>query len=289
MSRPLFDSMMDVCRDSNDMGLITMNAKQIAWMGPYQICDFAENVKLADTPEIMKRLEDGMVRSKDLVHIYEFMFLMVDCEINNFDLKRFEEIIRNSKNPKLMCYCLGFVPGIDSDQMLNALYETGNAKYIERLADEEYEIDIDSLPNYHQQLERANSNDYFPECLKQFENDDIGQLTRLVIATKDPYLINEMADYVEYLTEYKGVEGLDISALQSAQFKHADPLHLYEFAASVASSNKLGFQTAVIEHGRAKYMYYMYEYVAGVDKGELREAIKITGDSKYIEKVTMSL
>ena len=289
MSRDLFELMLANCQGSNDMELVTMNTKQVASMGPYQICDFAENVKLADTPENMKTLEQGMIRYNDLVHIYEFMFLMVDSGIENFDLKGFEEIIRNSKNPKLMCYCLGFIPGIDFNQMLNALYETKNAKYIERLADEEYEIDVDLLPNYHQKLEEAKAYNYYPECLNQFGTHDIGQLTNQVIETKNPYLINELADYMEYLCDYKGVTGLDISPLQTAQFTYADPLHLYEFAASVKESNKQGFQTAVIESGMPKYMYYMYEYVPGVDKGELKEAIKRTGSTKYIEKVSRTL
>lgn len=263
-----------------------MRIEEVLKLGnAYEICDFAESNETACTPENMKKLEDAIIKIGDIVHIYEFMFLMVDSGIKEFNLKRFEEIIRNSKNAKLMCYCVGFVPGIDTEAMLNALYETKNVKYIERLSDEEYGLDINSLPGYHQKLEEAKLYDYFPECLNQFGTTDINELREKAIESKDPYLINEVADYLEYLEEYKGFKGIDIAPLQEAQLEYADPLNLYEFAASVKGSDKQAFQNQVVKSGMAKYMYYMYEYVEGVNKKELAEAIKVAGNEKYIEKI----
>lgn len=289
MNKEKFAELLKSCQDCEDIETVNKAVQEIAYtVNPYYICDFAENVKLADTKENMKKLEDSIIQSGDLVHMYEFMFLMVDSGIENFDLNKFETIIRNSKNPKLMCYCIGFVPGIDSDKMLEALYESKNAKYIERLSDEEYGLEFDSFPGYHQKLAEAKDYNYFPDCLNQFGIHDINQLIEKVLETKNPYLINELSDYIEYLTDYKGEIGLDIKPLQEAQLKYADPLHLYEFAASVMTSDKLAFQKSVIESNMPKYMYYVYEYVAGVNKNELKEAIEKSGNTKYIDKIKLS-
>ena len=271
------------CNEARVMNLITLEVAESS--DPYLICDYAENVKAADTVENITELENAMIKTGDLVHMYEFMFLMVDSEINNFNLKRFEEIIKKSNNPKLMCYCIGFVPGIDFDSMLEALYETKNVKYIERLSSEEFEIDIDTLPGYQEKLERARKYDYFPDCLSQFNTKDVNILMTKAIQSKSPYLINEMADYIEYLRDYKSITEYNIEPLQQAQLKYADPLHLYEFAASIADSDKEAFQNAVIDRGIPKYMYYVYEYVSGVNKEELEKSIKETGNVKYINKI----
>lgn len=284
----LFDSMLTNALTSDNREEVLAISKRISFMDSYKICDFAENVKLADEPENMRWLEDGIIRNKDLVHIYEFMFLMVDSGVKNFNLKRFENIIIESKNPKLMCYCIGFVPGIDFNRMLNALYETKCAKYIERLGDEEFGLDVNSLPGYHKKVEAAKKYDYFPESLSVFGTRDISRLISVAIESKNPYLINEVADYIEYLAEYKDVIGLDITSLENAQHMYADPLHLYEFAASIKSSNKIAFQNRVVDSNMPKYIYYMYEYVPGVNREALKSVISKSENKKYMNKVGIS-
>lgn len=273
-----------VSESSNDPVLVTQNAKKIVWAGPYMICDFAENVNLADTVENMKTLEEGIKRYQDVLHIYEFMRCMVESGKENFNLKEFEEIIKKSKNPKLMAYCLAYIPGIDFTQMLESLYETKCVKYIKKL--EEYGIELESLPNYQQKLKEATEYDYFPFCLEPFGTRDVNQLIPLVIDTKSPYLITELADYIEYLRDYKGISGYDLTPLEDAQLRFAanEPLHLYEYAASISSSNKKRFQIAIIDNGMAKYMYYMYERVPGVDREELKQQIDFSGSEKYRNK-----
>lgn len=285
MSKEMFELLLEECKDSQALLYVVNAVNQVAKMGPYEVCDFAEEVKLVDIPVNIRTFEDAMIGFGDIVHVYEFMFLMVDSGVKNFNLERFEEIIRNSKNPKLMCYCLGFVPGINQDKMLEALYNEKNAKYIERLQDEEYELDVDTLPGYYERLEEAKKFDYFPHCLEQFGTRDVNELISLVIGTKSPYLINELADYMEYLGEYKGVSVLDLEPLHKAELEYGEPLHWYEYAASVSSAPKDKFTECVKSSGRVKYMYYMYEYVPGVDKGLLKEAIKDSGNSKYICKM----
>ena len=273
MSKEMFELLLEECKDSQALLYVVNAVNQVAQMGPYEICDFAEEVKLVDIPVNIRTFEDAMIGFGDIVHVYEFMFLMVDSGVKNFNLDRFEEIIRKSKDPKLMCYCLGFVPGINQDKMLEALYNEKNAKY--------------SLPGYYERLEEAKNFDYFPHCLEQFGTRDVNELTSLVIGTKSPYLINELADYMEYLGEYKGVSNLDLEPLHKAELEYGEPLHWYEYAASVSSAPKDKFTECVKNSGRVKYMYYMYEYVPGVDKGLLKESIKDSGNSKYISKISL--
>ena len=86
---------------------------------------------------------------------------------------------------------------------------------------------------------------------------------------------------------YRGVSGLNVSELVTP-YKWAvivNPLYQYEFAASVDTIEKASFTTMVIEEGIAKIMYYMYEYVRGVDKPLIKSAINQTGNEKYIKLV----
>ncbi|MCI8353226.1 MAG: hypothetical protein HFJ58_06615 [Clostridia bacterium] len=100
---------------------------------PYLICDILEETKGGPNGIYLKQLEDAIISTNDIVQIYEFMFLAVDMKVKGFDRERFERIIRESKNPKLMCYCMGFVPGTNIELMLKALESTQNAKYMEML------------------------------------------------------------------------------------------------------------------------------------------------------------
>lgn len=280
------DLLIELSKDSKDKQYVFDNAVSITSTNPYLVCDFSEYVSLVDDIDIMKILEDGIINFDDIVHIYEFMFLMVDMGIKNFNLPRFEKLIKDSNNPKLMAYTLEFVPGVDKLSMLNSLYATKNIKYIEKLSDSESCLDAHNLPGYRQALNVAKKNIYFPPCLLKFGTKDIGKLIPMVINSKDIYLLNELADYLEYLKVYLGFN-YDLSMIEKAHLSYAndEPLYLYEYAASIASSNKEIYTSKVIKKEMPKYMYYMYEYVDGTNKSVLADAIHKTGNEKYISKI----
>ncbi len=294
--RSMDELIIAVSESSTDLKLVTQNAKRIVWSGPYNICNFAEDVTLADTEENMKTLEDGIKRYEDILHIYEFMHRMTQSKKEHFHLKDFEEFIRQSRNPKLMFYCLTRIPGIDFEAMLESLYETKCVKYIEKLGQEEYEISenekisVETLPNYQQKLKEAREYDYFPYCLEPFGTRDVNQLIPLVTDTKSPYLITELADYIEYLRDYKNIFDYDPTPLQRELILCAtkEPLYIYEYAASISSSDKKSAQVVLIEQGDPKYMYYLYKYVPDVDKEELRKQIDFSGNEKYRNKIGLS-
>lgn len=275
------------CNNSNSVEYVKAVAKEIVLTDPYTICYFAEYVELVDDPTIMPILEKGILSFGDIVHTYEFMFLMVDCQRQYFNLPAFESIIRNSKNPKLMLYCIGFVPGINIPLMLKALYATKCIKYIDKLSEFESELeDIIDWDEYEEQREIASHTDYFPEILKQYQKPGVNLLNS-VLQTKDPYLINELADYLEYLRDYKGYDNVDdfLEILGYAMARCKEPLHHYEFAASITFSDKKMFQKLVIDSEMIKYDFYMYEYVDGVDKNELKNVIASGNEPKYINKI----
>lgn len=286
MTKGSGDILIELSKNSKDKQVIYDNAVSVVGTNPYSLCDFAEYVPLVDDTDIMKVLEDGIISFDDIDHIYEFMFLMVDMGIKNFNLPRFEKIIRDSKNPKLMFYTLCFVPGIDEVSMLNSLYATKCRKYIEKLESEESDFDVNKLDGYKQALNIAKRNLYFPDSLLMFGTRDIGKLISRVINFRDLYLINELADYLEYLKEYLGLNyGLNRIEKAYLDIAKDEPLHLYEYASSIVSSDKETFTDGVINNRMAKYMYYMYEYVVGTDKNLLAKEINKIGNEKYISKI----
>ncbi|MCX4249042.1 MAG: hypothetical protein OSJ65_04700 [Bacilli bacterium] len=277
--------LIDVTKNSTDYNLVRMNSKKLTFCSdPYVLCDFAEYTKLADTKEIMTTLTNAMIRINDLVHLYEFYFLMSERNAQNFDYALVEDIIKKSKNAKIMSYCLSFTNVLDKVGMLESLYATKNAKWIERLGEE---MDTSALPGYKEALDEAIYSPYFPPCLEKYQTKDISNLVELAIKERNPYIINELADYMEYLMTYRGVSGLNVNELVTP-YKWAvvgNPLYQYEFAASVDTIEKTSFTTMLIEEGIAKIMYYMYEYVKGVDKLLLKSAINQTENEKYIKLV----
>lgn len=244
---------------------------------PYTICDLLEKTKGGPNGIYLRKLENAIIETKDIVQIYEFMFLAVDMSIIGFDRERFERIIRQSKNPKLMCYCMAFVPGTNIEAMSKALIDTQNAKYMEMLIkDEEYEEVLEEIKQidagYEETVEKAKQFDYYPESLKQFIafKDDIAKLKDEVKATRNPHLITELANYIEYLNEYKG-ESYEISDLVFAQEETEDPMQAYEFLASVKVKNKSGLIQNVLGSGKVKFAYYVYTYVPGLTKQEKKQ------------------
>lgn len=250
---------------------------------PYTICDVLEETKGGPNGIYLKKLEDAIVATNDIVQIYEFMFMAVDMNIVGFDRERFERIIRQSGNAKLMCYCMEFVPGTNIEEMLKALEQTKNAKYMEMIMkDEEYNDVYEKVkrinPNYEQAVEDAKQFDYFPKSLEQFieYKDDISELKSKVMNTKNSHLITELANYIEYLNEYKE-KSYDIEDLAVAQEELKDPMQAYEYLASVSLKDKTGLIQTVINSGRVKFMYYVYAYAPGLteeEKDKLKEGIK---------------
>ena len=197
---------------------------------PYVICDLLEQTRGGI---YLKDLEDAIIKTNDITQMYEFLFLAVDMKIPGFDQKRFEDIIIKSENPKLMCYCIGFVPGIALIKMVEALINTHNTKYMEMiLTNEEYEDILPEVqrlfPNYNEEVEKSKQFDYFPTSLEEFKEykKNISLLKQKIIETKNPHLITELANYIEYLNEYK--EGkIDISELTLIQEEIGDPMQTY--------------------------------------------------------------
>lgn len=251
--------------------------KSINSGNPYTICDLLEETKGGVNGIYLRRLEDAIIETKDIAQIYEFMFLAVDMNITEFDRDRFEEIIRKSNNPKFMCYCMEFVPNTNIEKMLNALQNTKNAKYMEMLINnDEYKDVLEEVKKinsrYEEDVEEAKKFDYYPESLKEFMNlrGDVGKLKSQVVATKNAHLITELANYIEYLNEYKG-QDYDISDLVAAQEEAQDPMQAYEFLASVNVENKSGLIQSVINSNRVKFMYYVYTYVPELTEQEKEE------------------
>lgn len=259
---------------------------------PYTICNLLEKTKGVIG---LKKLEDAIIATGDIVQIYEFMFLAVDMNISGFNRERFENLIIKSGNAKLMCYCMGFVPGTNKEKMLNALINTKNAKYMEMLINnEEYSEVLEEIlkikPEYKELVEEAKKFDYYPKSLNQFISlrDDISTLKAEVVVTRNPHLITELANYIEYLNEYKG-QNIDISDLVAAEEEIKDPMQVYEFLSSVNVEDKTNLIQSVIDLGMVKFMYYIYEYVPDLtedEKNKLKEnIIKKDIKGKYKQKL----
>jgi len=261
---------------------------------PYIICDLLEKTKGGLNNIYLRDLENAIIKTNDIVQIYEFLFLAVDMNINGFDRERFEAIIRQSGNAKLMCYCMEFVPGTNIELMLKSLENTRNAKCMEMLINNEEYKDVFEIvkqinPTYEDTVEKAKSFDYYPESLKEFidSRNDISTLKRRVICTKNPHLITELANYIEYLNEYKN-QSYDINDLLLAQEQIGDPMQSYEFLSSVNVENKNGLIQAVINSKKVKFMYYIYEYVPGLteeEKSLLKSCIESSSNKKYKDAI----
>ena len=267
--------------------------KAINSKDPYVICDLLERIRGGINNIYLKDLENAIIDTKDIVQIYEFMFMAVDMGIKGFDRARFESLIRESKNPKLMCYCMEFVPGTDIEKMLISLEDTKNAKYMELLInDEEYRDVLETAkkiaPDYEAKVEAAKSFDYYPESLKQFIDlkGKVDELIGEIIATRNPHLVTELANYIEYLNEYKGTS-YSLERLTKAQEELQDPMQSYEYLSSVVVKDKSGLIDSVIRAKRVKFMYYTYEYVPNLTEEEkeyLRKSIMDSPRNQQNEK-----
>ena len=256
------------------------------WPSPYFYCDLVESApEVSIARKDMHAIENSLVstcldgRNDDYVHLYEFMFLMVDMGIQTFDLPKFESIIKASNDPKLMHYVIGYVPGINVLEMLEALYATRCLKHIEAVT---HFDGVSETPE--EVLENARAHQYFPECLKTIidydaqESINFIELQSLVLYYGTPVQITALAEY------FGQQEGVDLPELERAIIETDEPLHIYEFAASVPGANIGILEEAIIQKGMVKYMYYMLAYVKGVDIVKMAQAIANAKTPKYLEK-----
>ncbi len=257
----------------------------------YAICDLLEETRGGLNGIYLRELENAIIKTGDIVQIYEFLFLAVDMKVPGFDRERFERIIRESENPKLMCYCMAFVPDTNLELMLESLEESKQAKYMELIRqDEEYEEVFEKVkeidPDYEEKVEAAKQFDWYPVSLKEFRNlrGNVLALKEQVKATKNPHLITELANYLEYLQEYQE-QDCNISDLTALQAELGDPMQCYEYLASVKVEAKQELLKAVVNKGNAKFAYYVHEYVPGLTEEEkeyLKQSIrKNVFDKKY--------
>lgn len=296
-------------------------AKRVAETGnPYFICDFCEYVEAVDDPDIMPFLQKAMENCGDIVHIYEFAFLMADCGRQCVDYKSLQDIIIASEDPKLIAYCSEYVPTFDQKALADGMIKCGNVKWLEHYIE---------AKGYYAGVENASEKEKISQkqrLLKSFElarkretrffppksvtdvygilGKDLEQMRKDVLKSKNPYLINEMAEnweatlyetplYIiekekqirmpEHLRTQSYAECIEEYA--DAMIETGDILHIYEFGASVPGAPIRKIEDAAIEIGMAKYMYYVGAYVPGANVGRLLKSIEKTGNKKYIEKM----
>ncbi len=296
-----------LCNNTNDENILRETVRKILdTKNPYYICDFVENVSKVHKKEYLKLFEDEMLEIGDIVHSYEFMYLLTDMGVQDFDLKRFEEAIKESGNAKLMMYSLVYIKGADTEGMLQALYDTKNAKYIKQLStDEEYEsLKVNERPEYEKHLKEAENYYYFPkslEAVKPENNKDIQSLIKNVMSMpeeseeerrKKAYSTNELANYLQYIIEHHP-QGLNVEALKQAiellaeaelEVAKDETICLYEFAVSVDMKDKTPIIDRVIQNGSAKYICYCLEYTPGLSeeaKKKLERALAQKHHNKY--------
>ena len=206
---------------------------------------------------------DAIIKTGDILQIYEFLYLIVDAKkkftfykslkdlgISDEKLEQLQKVILKSKNAKLIRYCIGFVPGIDLDRYLQALYDTNSYWDIKELSTgDEYKnpenvellerVELDEYKRAINKAEKcAQSGEYFPKSLGDYkeQKDDIDLLMKKVIETKSPYLICELANYVQHSLQIEKEKKLTIlEKLANAELSTRDAMGIYEFLSSVNS------------------------------------------------------
>ena len=277
-----FKSILNECKNTKDINVVIQGAIEVAKSNnPYYICDFVEEVALADSPEIMPILERAICETRDYVHIYEFAFLTNDMGMKNVYNEGLLQTIVLSLNPKLMAYCLEYIPAMRKDILLYALGECGNKKWIEHVLSQENIFDGIEESKKQELLERlknryeyALNNEVLPHCVEHLEGLDVEKIAQYAIESKNPYIINEVAENV---VAGKG----DVDLFLDKIIETGDILHIYEFGASVPNAKVSKVEKAAIDSGMPKYMYYVGAYVPNADAERMYDAIKKTKSEKY--------
>lgn len=257
---------------------------------PYEVNEWVKNTYGISANEMI----DSIIETGDILQIYEFFYLIVDIRngfgnynslkdlgISDEKLEKLQRKILDSKNAKLIRYCIGFVPGIDLDKYLQALYDTKSFWDILALSVLKDYIDENEVANrnllskvneteYENALKEANkyykSGEYFPYSLEEYKEfkGDNNSLKDRIIEGKNPYLICELANYIEYLRTIT-IEDRNtiIEELAKAELATCDAMGIYEFLSSVQAIPKDLFYNMVkkiIEIDDEKYIRYTLEF-----------------------------
>ena len=257
---------------------------------PYEVNEWVKNTYGISANEMI----DAIIKTGDILQIYEFLYLIVDAKkeftfykslndlgISDEKLKQLEDVILKSKNAKLIRYCIGFVPGIDLDKYLKALYDTKSFWDILALSVLKDYIDENEVANpellskvdktdYENALKEANkydeSGEYFPYSLEEYKEfkGENNSLKDRIIESKNPYLICELANYIEYLRTITTEDRKTIiEELAKAELATGDAMGIYEFLSSVQAIPKDLFYNMVqriIEIDDEKYIRYTLEF-----------------------------
>ncbi len=268
---------------------------QQSQQNPYDVINKVENELKKNSPIDLTLIEKGIddiIGTGDILQIYELFFLIVDIRseqikysslkdlgINSIKLEKLQSEILESKNAKLIRYCIGFVQGIDLDRYLKALYATESYWDIrvlsvgrdytnaEEVANPELLKKV-KLDEYREALSEASENrkEYFPNSLDDYKanKNNTNLLVEKIIETKNPYLICELANYIEHL---KGInpekKKIYIEELAKEELNISDQMGIYEFLSSVESISQEMFRKMVekiIKIGDTKYMRYVKDY-----------------------------
>ena len=284
MEKLEFEQILKRCAVSNDKRIILEGAKLVAESGnPYYICDFVENVAGADTLEVMSVLQSAMERTNDYVHIYEFAFLTCDMGLKSVNFNSLFNKLKESKNSKLLVYSAEYVPAFDKVEIAKALIEFGNAKWLahylesdEVLAGVDQDLKAELLEGIKQRYEEVKNVVHIPECVRHRGLKNVDEIIEYALNSKDPYVVNEVAEYLGEFIE-------DKSEFEDKIISLKDILHTYEFGASVPNVDVSKIENASIESGMPKYMYYVGAYVPDADAEKMLKSIKQSGNQKYIQ------
>ena len=265
------------------------NAYDISKTGdPYVICDFAEN-ESADTWENMKMLERGLFTKKFTefmnkrdtsfyMHIYEFLFCMVDSGKENIDVDEIVcELVEVSK-PKLSFYIAAYVESdkVDIEMLKDFVIGSKCAKYIKKWI-EHFGTD----ERLEKALLEAKKEKYVPKILEKYKGMSVSEIQAEALESNDPNLICEIAEHVD---------GVNVSALFDRMIELDDMLWVYEYMASVDNLSQIKKSEGVeftLKKKMPKFMTYVAEYcgVSDNDFDKLHKGVKKFGNEKYIEKI----
>ena len=268
--------------------------KDIKSGDPYKLCRWVEESKRDFLDErCLRFLEKAILSTNDILQIYEFLYLCSLNKVERFNRESFEKRVIESNNAKLMLYCIGFVDGINLDRMRKALYATKNITYIEALTEEEDYIERagineenqEALIEYNDALnlarEATGNERYFPEALKPFGglNTSINELKEKILKEDNPYLVVELANWIEYLNKNKGTK-YDTGDLDKKIVDLSDPMGIYEYLSSNEHiQDRMPHVKKLIEIGDKKYIDYTLEFAGQFlnekEKKELENALEL--------------
>ncbi len=291
MTKERLIEIIEECNRTDNIDLIIARTKEVvATRNPYFICDFAEFVTKSDHPQVMPKLEDGMIATGDLVHCYEFAFCMADHD-KKFNLTRFEDLMIENKMAKLQYYFMECVKGRNGKKLFNSFVFCAPSKWLKAF-EENKELACLNTAYNDQWLPAFTS---YIECKEENTRNKEGfeaRIARVKAALKsgNPLEINNAAEYDAESEE-------EIQELFEAMMATDDLLHIYELYCSVPALTD-NQRTIILDYMRnsdqlnsAKYMYYVCAYtdLSAKEVAKMLESAKKTGNKEYIEKIEQVL